>query len=84
MQMIHEVASELLNAPYEVLTWNNAFTIFFCGLLGTPAAFHLILSSGYQYPVSKVKYDIESGQCTPEVDGTAPIYVVIGDGGNIE
>ncbi|KAL3699279.1 hypothetical protein R1sor_017301 [Riccia sorocarpa] len=36
------------------------------------------------YPVSNVKYDIVNALCTPEKNETAPVYVVIGDGGNIE
>ncbi|KAL3699280.1 hypothetical protein R1sor_017302 [Riccia sorocarpa] len=36
------------------------------------------------YPVSNVNYNIEDGQCTPAVNVSAPVYVVVGDGGNIE
>jgi hypothetical protein len=36
------------------------------------------------YPVSNIKYNITNGICTPQVDPTAPTYITIGDGGNIE
>ncbi|KAL2251016.1 UNVERIFIED_CONTAM: Purple acid phosphatase 2 [Sesamum indicum] len=34
--------------------------------------------------VSNVRYDITNGLCTPVSDASAPAYIVIGDGGNIE
>ncbi|KAE9593496.1 hypothetical protein Lal_00028830 [Lupinus albus] len=34
--------------------------------------------------VSNVKYDIVNGKCTPVKDQSAPVYITIGDGGNIE
>ncbi|CAM6091265.1 unnamed protein product [Calypogeia fissa] len=36
------------------------------------------------YPVSNIKYDIVNGLCTPTLNASAPTYVTIGDGGNIE
>ncbi|RLM99425.1 purple acid phosphatase 2-like [Panicum miliaceum] len=33
---------------------------------------------------SNIKYNITDGRCTPVADRRAPVYVVIGDGGNIE
>ncbi|OAE26722.1 hypothetical protein AXG93_3310s1210 [Marchantia polymorpha subsp. ruderalis] len=36
------------------------------------------------YPVSNVEYNIVNGLCTPKNDNSAPVYVVIGDGGNVE
>lgn len=37
-----------------------------------------------QHPVSNVQYDIVNGQCNPLVAESSPVYIVIGDGGNIE
>lgn len=34
--------------------------------------------------VSNLKYNISNGECTPELDESAPFYVTIGDGGNSE
>ncbi|OAE26723.1 hypothetical protein AXG93_3310s1220 [Marchantia polymorpha subsp. ruderalis] len=36
------------------------------------------------HPVSNVQYDIVNGQCNPLVAESSPVYIVIGDGGNIE
>lgn len=36
------------------------------------------------YPVSNIHYNITNGLCTPQVNESAPTYVTIGDGGNIE
>ncbi|CAD6261646.1 unnamed protein product [Miscanthus lutarioriparius] len=33
---------------------------------------------------SNIKYNITDGKCTPIADRRAPVYVVIGDGGNVE
>jgi len=33
---------------------------------------------------SNIQYNITDGRCTPVADRRAPVYVVIGDGGNIE
>jgi hypothetical protein len=37
-----------------------------------------------QYPVSNIRYNITNGLCTPVLNNSAPTYIVIGDGGNIE
>jgi hypothetical protein len=37
-----------------------------------------------QYPVSNIRYNITNGLCTPLLNNSAPTYIVIGDGGNIE
>ncbi|KAK4258586.1 hypothetical protein QN277_005021 [Acacia crassicarpa] len=34
--------------------------------------------------VSNVAYNIVNGQCTPVKDQSAPVYITIGDGGNLE
>lgn len=34
--------------------------------------------------VSNVAYDIVNGKCTPVFDSSSPVYITIGDGGNIE
>ncbi|XP_024972364.1 purple acid phosphatase-like [Cynara cardunculus var. scolymus] len=34
--------------------------------------------------VSNIAYNIENGLCTPRNDGSAPVYITIGDGGNQE
>lgn len=36
------------------------------------------------YPVSNILYNITNGLCTPRLNNSAPTYIVIGDGGNIE
>jgi hypothetical protein len=33
---------------------------------------------------SNIKYNITDGKCTPVADRRAPVYIVVGDGGNIE
>ncbi|CAN6335265.1 unnamed protein product [Urochloa humidicola] len=33
---------------------------------------------------SNIKYNVTDGKCTPIADRRAPVYVVVGDGGNIE
>jgi len=37
-----------------------------------------------QYPVSNIKYNITNAICTPIIDPASPVYITIGDGGNIE
>ncbi|KAF2301907.1 hypothetical protein GH714_030283 [Hevea brasiliensis] len=34
--------------------------------------------------ISNVAYNIVNGKCTPVADQTAPVYITIGDGGNLE
>ncbi|KAF3785149.1 Purple acid phosphatase 2 [Nymphaea thermarum] len=34
--------------------------------------------------VSNIAYDIVNGRCTPVIDQSAPVYITIGDGGNLE
>ncbi|XP_031489291.1 purple acid phosphatase 2-like [Nymphaea colorata] len=34
--------------------------------------------------VSNIAYDVVNGKCTPVYDPSAPVYITIGDGGNIE
>ncbi|KAF5787425.1 putative phosphoric monoester hydrolase [Helianthus annuus] len=34
--------------------------------------------------ISNIAYNIVNGECTPVVDQSAPVYITIGDGGNIE
>ncbi|GJY74016.1 purple acid phosphatase 2-like protein [Tanacetum coccineum] len=34
--------------------------------------------------ISNIAYNIENGLCTPKYDGSAPVYITIGDGGNQE
>ncbi|CAN0906507.1 Purple acid phosphatase 2 [Linum grandiflorum] len=34
--------------------------------------------------ISNIAYDIENGLCTPVEDESAPVYITIGDGGNLE
>ncbi|KAL3514699.1 hypothetical protein ACH5RR_027416 [Cinchona calisaya] len=34
--------------------------------------------------ISNIKYDIVNGRCTPVNDESAPVYITIGDGGNLE
>ncbi|XP_078436279.1 purple acid phosphatase 2-like [Wolffia australiana] len=36
------------------------------------------------YRVSNIAYNITNGKCTPVKDDSAPIYITIGDGGNLE
>lgn len=37
-----------------------------------------------QERVSNIAYNIVNGQSTPVIDQSAPVYITIGDGGNIE
>lgn len=37
-----------------------------------------------QEPVSNIEYNITNKKCSPKIDQTAPVYITIGDGGNIE
>ena len=34
--------------------------------------------------VSEVAYNIVNGECTPVFDLSSPVYITIGDGGNLE
>ncbi|KAF5203720.1 Purple acid phosphatase [Thalictrum thalictroides] len=34
--------------------------------------------------ISNIGYKVSNGQCTPVMDPSAPVYITIGDGGNIE
>lgn len=38
----------------------------------------------YQERVSNIAYNIVNGRCKPAKDLSAPVYITIGDGGNIE
>jgi hypothetical protein len=44
----------------------------------------LLLLLLLQYPVSNILYNITNGLCIPQLNNSAPTYIVIGDGGNIE
>ena len=37
-----------------------------------------------QFSVSNIKSDLMNGDCLPVLNDDAPVYVVIGDGGNVE
>jgi hypothetical protein len=37
-----------------------------------------------QERISNIAYNIVNGRCVPVRDQTAPVYITIGDGGNIE
>lgn len=37
-----------------------------------------------QKRVSNVAYNIVNGECRPIEDQSAPVYITIGDGGNVE
>lgn len=37
-----------------------------------------------QERVSNIAYNIVNGRCTPVKDQSAPVYITIGDGGNIQ
>lgn len=37
-----------------------------------------------QYRVSNIAYNITNGECSPIADQSAPVYITVGDGGNIE
>ncbi|XP_074592310.1 purple acid phosphatase-like [Curcuma longa] len=36
------------------------------------------------YRVSNIAYNITNGECSPIADQSAPVYITVGDGGNIE
>jgi len=38
----------------------------------------------YQERVSNIAYNIINGHCIPVKDQSAPVYITIGDGGNLE
>ena len=40
--------------------------------------------SMHQERISNVAYNITNGLCTPVKDQSAPVYITIGDGGNLE
>lgn len=37
-----------------------------------------------QQRISNIAYNIVNGLCTPISDQSAPVYITIGDGGNLE
>jgi hypothetical protein len=37
-----------------------------------------------QYRYTNIDYNITNGDCIPKPNPSAPIYVVVGDGGNAE
>lgn len=37
-----------------------------------------------QHRVSNIAYNVVNGKCTPVRDQSAPVYITIGDGGNLE
>lgn len=41
-------------------------------------------SFSLQERVSNIAYNIVNGLCTPISDQSAPVYITIGDGGNLE
>lgn len=42
-------------------------------------------SASLQERVSNIAYNIVNGKCLPEIgDQAAPVYITIGDGGNLE
>ncbi|KAG0466927.1 hypothetical protein HPP92_018507 [Vanilla planifolia] len=38
----------------------------------------------FEERVSNIAYNIVNGQCTPILHHSAPVYITIGDGGNLE
>jgi len=38
----------------------------------------------FQERVSNIAYNVVNGVCTPIKDQSAPVYITIGDGGNLE
>lgn len=47
---------------------------------------HSLISDLYipQERISNVAYNVVNGICTPVNDQSAPVYITIGDGGNLE
>lgn len=41
-------------------------------------------SPSLQHRISNIAYNITNAKCTPVSDQSAPVYITIGDGGNIE
>ncbi|KAL6963803.1 Purple acid phosphatase 10 [Sarracenia purpurea var. burkii] len=54
---------------------------YFCDCYSISNVFKRIIS---QERVSNIAYNIVNGICTPVGDQSAPVYITIGDGGNIE
>ena len=44
----------------------------------------LCLSIWVQERISNIAYNVTNGECSPRSDPAAPVYITIGDGGNLE
>ncbi|CAH9083243.1 unnamed protein product [Cuscuta epithymum] len=73
--MHHYMEGESMRVLYEPLFVQYKVDVVFAG--------H-VHSYERSIRVSNIAYDIENGQCSPAKDGSAPVYITIGDGGNSE
>ncbi|KAJ9186516.1 hypothetical protein P3X46_002080 [Hevea brasiliensis] len=71
----HYMEGETMRALHEKLFVQHKVDIVFAGHV------HAYERSE---PVSNIAYNITNKECTPKIDQTAPVYITIGDGGNIE
>eukprot|EP00258_Populus_trichocarpa_P001589 XP_002300736.2 purple acid phosphatase 2 [Populus trichocarpa] len=71
----HYMEGETMRVMYEPWFVENKVDIVFAGHV------HAYERS---YRISNIAYRIVAGSCTPTRDESAPIYITIGDGGNLE
>ncbi|KAI4367687.1 hypothetical protein MLD38_023395 [Melastoma candidum] len=71
----HYMEGETMRVMYETWFVQNKVDVVFAGHV------HAYERSER---VSNVAYNIVNGICTPEIDQSAPVYITIGDGGNLE
>ncbi|KAJ6708797.1 FE(3+)-ZN(2+) PURPLE ACID PHOSPHATASE 12 [Salix koriyanagi] len=71
----HYMEGETMRVMYEPWFVENKVDIVFAGHV------HAYERS---YRISNIAYRIVSGSCTPIRDESAPVYITIGDGGNLE
>ncbi|KAM0937223.1 putative Acid phosphatase [Dioscorea sansibarensis] len=71
----HYMEGETMRVMYEPWFVQNKVDVVFAGHVHAYERSHRI---------SNVAYNIVNGECTPVDDHSAPVYITIGDGGNLE
>ncbi|KAI4376070.1 hypothetical protein MLD38_013864 [Melastoma candidum] len=71
----HYMEGESMRVMYETWFVQNKVDVVFAGHV------HAYERSER---VSNIAYNVVNGMCTPEIDQSAPVYITIGDGGNLE
>lgn len=71
----HYMEGETMRVMYEPWFVQNKVDVVFAGHVHAYERSHRI---------SNVAYNIVNGECTPVDDQSAPVYITIGDGGNLE